>query len=318
MKKIFALLLFCGTAFTSVAAAEDRVRISYASRSISAISLFIANDKGFFKEEGLEPQLILTRGTTAVAAAMTGDIEAIHIMGSAIRGIIQGLPLKVLAVNQKMPLFWLVTRPELKSFADLKGKTMAVTTVGGSQQLAGFYMLRKGGIDPTKEITSIVSGDVPAQLQAQISGPVHITVLSPPTVFVARDRYKLNLLASTSDEYINFISGVIVSEKALHEKSALIKRTLRALAKANRFFHSNETASAEILAKYLNVSQAIAVDTYRFSRPAYTRNGIPSDKELEEHLKSDAQFLQLKTPVKSSAVFDFSLQREVNNELGIK
>ncbi|HEX9142856.1 MAG TPA: ABC transporter substrate-binding protein [Candidatus Binatia bacterium] len=318
MKTIFIVLSFCGIAFTSVAAAEDRVRISYASRSISAISLFIANDKGFFKEEGLEPQLILTRGTTAVAAAMTGDIEAIHIMGSAIRGIIQGLPLKVLAVNQKMPLFWLVTRPELKSFADLKGKTMAVTTVGGSQQLAGFYMLRKGGIDPTKEITSIVSGDVPAQLQAQISGPVHITVLSPPTVFVARDRYKLNLLASTSDEYINFISGVIVSEKALHEKPAVIKRTLRALAKANRFFHSNETASAEILAKYLNVSQAIAVDTYRFSRPAYTRNGIPSDKELEEHLKSDAQFLQLKTPVKSSAVFDFSLQREVNNELGVK
>jgi NitT/TauT family transport system substrate-binding protein len=239
-------------------------------------------------------------------------------MGTAIRGIIQGLPLKVLAVNQKMPLFWLVTRPELKSFADLKGKTMAVTTFGGSQQLAGFHMLRKGGIDPTKEITSIVSGDVPAQLQAQISGPVHITVLSPPTVFVARDRYKLNLLASTSDEYINFISGLIVSEKALHEKPAVIKRTLRALAKANRFFYSNETASAEILAKYLNVSQSIALETYRFSRPAFTRNSIPTDREVEEHLKSDAQFLQLKTPVKSSAVFDFALQREVNNDLGVK
>lgn len=318
MNKIFALLLFCGIAFTSVAVADDRVRISYASRSISAILLFIANDKGFFKEEGLEPQLILTRGTTAIAAAVAGDIEAIHIMGSAIRGIIQGLPLKVLAVNQKMPLFWLVTRPELKSFADLKGKTMAVTTFGGSQQLAGFHMLRKGGIDPTKEITNIVSGDVPAQLQAQISGPVQITVLSPPTAFVARDRYKLNLLASTGDDYINFISGLIVSEKTLREKPAVIKRTLRALTKANRFFHSNETASAEILAKYLNVSQPIALETYRYSLPSYTRNGIPTDKEVEEHLKSDTQFLQLKTSVKSSAVFDFSLQREVNNELGVK
>lgn len=318
MNKIFALLLFCGIAFTSVAAADDRVRISYASRSISAILLFIANDKGLFKEEALEPQIILTRGTTAIAAAVAGDIEAIHIMGSAIRGIIQGLPLKVLAVNQKMPLFWLVTRPELKSFADLKGKTMAVTTFGGSQQLAGFHMLRKGGIDPTKEITSIVSGDVPAQLQAQISGPVQITVVSPPTAFVARDRYKLNLLASTGDDYINFISGLIVSEKTLREKPAVIKRTLRALTKANRFFHSNETASAEILAKYLNVSQPIALETYRYSLPSYTRNGIPTDKEVEEHLKSDTQFLQLKTPVKSSAVFDFSLQREVNNELGVK
>ena len=112
MKKIFfVLLLSCGLARSAYAA--DRVRITYASRSISSTMIFIANDRGFFKEENLEPQLILTRGTTAIAAAVT-DVEAIHIMGTAIRGIIQGLPLKVLAVNQKLPLFWLVTRPELK------------------------------------------------------------------------------------------------------------------------------------------------------------------------------------------------------------
>jgi NitT/TauT family transport system substrate-binding protein len=310
-----ALLLLC---YAVQAQADDRVRISYASRSISSILAFIAVDKGFFKEEALEPQLILTRGTTAIAASVAGDVEAIHIMGTAIRGIIQGLPLKVLAVYNQRPLFWLTTRPELKNFADLKGKTMAVTTIGGSQQLAGFHMLRKGGIDPNKDITTIVSGDVPAQLQAQLSGPVHITVLSPPTVFIARDRHKLNLLASTSEEYINFISGIIVSERTLREKAGLIKRTLRALAKANRFFFSSETESAEILAKYLNVSQAVALDTYRSSRSAFTRTGIPSEKEVEENLKSDMQFLNLKTPVKSSAVFDFAMQREVNGELGIK
>jgi NitT/TauT family transport system substrate-binding protein len=310
-----ALLLSCGAV---PAQADDRVRITYASRSITSIVAFIAVDKGFFKEEALEPQLILTRGTTAIAAAVAGDVEAIHIMGSAIRGIIQGLPMKVLAVYNQRPLFWLVTRPELKTFGDLRGKTLAVTTIGGSQQLAGFYMLRKGGIDPAMEITTLVSGDVPSQLQAQIAGPVHITVLSPPTVFVARDRYKLNLLASTSDEYINFISGIIVSEKTLRERAGLVKRTLRAMAKANRFFFANENASAEILAKYLNVSQAVALETYRFSRPAFTRNAIPTEKEVEEHLNSDMQFLHLKTPVKSSAVFDFSMQREINGELGIK
>ena len=121
-----------------------------------------------------------------------------------------------------------------------------------------------------------------------------------------------------TDEYVNFISGLIVAEKALREKSAVVKRALRALAKANRFFHANETASAEILAKQLNISQQIAIETYRYSLPAYTRNGIPTEKEVEEHLKADAQFLKLKEPVKSSAVFDFSVQREVNGELGIK
>jgi NitT/TauT family transport system substrate-binding protein len=318
LKKLFFGLLLAWLAATSVATADDRIRIAYASRSISSILPFIANDKGFFKEEALEPQLILTRGTTSMAAAVSGDIEGIHIMGTAIRGIIQGLPLKVLTVNQKVPLFWLVTRPELKSFSDLRGKTMAITTFGGSQQFAGNHMLRKGGIDPAKDIITIVSGDVPAQLQAQISGPVHITVLSPPTVFVARDRHKLNLLASMADEYVNFISGLIVSERTLHDKPGVIKRALRALAKANRFFHANETATAEILAKYLNVSQQIAIETHRYSLSAYTRNGIPTDKEVDENLKADAQFLKLKEPVKSGAVFDFALQREVNNELGVK
>jgi NitT/TauT family transport system substrate-binding protein len=318
MKKIFFALLCLSCSLARSANADDPVRITYASRSISAIMIFIANDRGFFKEENLQPQLILTRGTTAIAAAVAGEVEAIHIMGTAIRGIIQGLPMKVLAVNQKLPLFWLVARSELKSFSDLKGKTMAVTTIGGSQQLAGFHMLRKGGIDPTKEITSIVSGDVPAQLQAQVSGPVHITVLSPPTVFLARDRYKLNLLASIGDDYVNFISGLIASDKAMREKPALIKRTLRALTKANRYFQTNENGSAEILGKYLNVSQQIALETYRFSRSAFTRSSIPTEKEVEENLKADAQFLQLKTPVKSSAVFDFALQREVNIELGVK
>jgi hypothetical protein len=66
------------------------------------------------------------------------------------------------------------------------------------------------------------------------------------------------------------------------------------------------------------VSQTVALDTYRSSRPAFTRSAIPTDKELQEHLQSDMQFLQLKTPIKSSAVFDFALQREVNAELAIK
>jgi len=60
------------------------------------------------------------------------------------------------------------------------------------------------------------------------------------------------------------------------------------------------------------------LETYRFSRPAFTRNGIATEKEVDDNLKADAQFLRLKEPVKSSAVFDFSLQREVNGELDIK
>jgi ABC-type nitrate/sulfonate/bicarbonate transport system substrate-binding protein len=124
-----------------------------------------------------------------------------------------------------------------------------------------------------------VSGDVPAQLQAQVSGPVHITVLSPPTVFVARDRYKLNLLAAIGDDYVNFISGLIVSDKTLQQKPAIVKRALRALAKANRYIHTNENASAEILAKHLNVSQQIALEPTASAVPPLRGTALPRRKK---------------------------------------
>lgn len=77
MRKVMLLLLFIFSSLPiHVHAADDRVRITYASRSISAIFAFIANDRGFFKEEKLEPQLILTRSTTAIAAAVAGDGES--------------------------------------------------------------------------------------------------------------------------------------------------------------------------------------------------------------------------------------------------
>jgi hypothetical protein len=68
----------------------------------------------------------------------------------------------------------------------------------------------------------------------------------------------------------------------------------------------------------LNVDLATALETYRISLPAFTTNGIPTDDEIREYLKLDAQLIGLPAPVPAEKIFDFSLQREVNKELGIK
>ena len=296
----------------------EPVRITYASRTIESVLLFVAQEKSFFREEGLEVQPVLTAGTTAIAAAVNGDVEGIHIMGSAIRAIQRGLALKVVAVNLKRPLFWLVTRPEVENFGALKKKVMGVVTFGGTQQLAGYYMLRKGGLDPEKEITTTIVGDIPTQLQALAAGSIQIGVFSPPTVIVARDKYKMRLLATTSDQYYALQAGLTVSEKMLREKRSLVKRMLRAMTKANRFFLENEKESADVIAKVYKVDSPTAIGTYRLTRPAFSRDGTATENEMEEHLKVDAQTLGLKEPTAASRVFDFSLQREVNGELGVR
>jgi NitT/TauT family transport system substrate-binding protein len=309
---IVSLLPTLGIAQTPL----QRVVVTYSSRSIASIDLFVAQERGFFREEGLDPQLVQVRATAAIAALVSGEVQALGSVGSVIRAIPRGAPVKVMAISLRRPVFWLVTRPELKSFADLKGKVMGTTTLGGSQHTAGIRMLRRAGLNPDKDLTVVLGGDVPTQLQALVNGSIQVGILSPPIVIVARDKYKMNILASAIDEFSSLQNGLAVLEKNV--KDPLVKRMLRARAKANRYFQQNEKGTAEVLAKYLNVNLSTALETYRISRAAFTNNGIPTDAEIDEHLKLDAQILGLPAPIAPSKVFDFSVQREVNQELGVK
>jgi NitT/TauT family transport system substrate-binding protein len=297
----------------------QKVAVAYSSRSIASIDLYIAQERGFFREEGLEVQLVLIRATSAVAAAMAGDVHAIGSIGTVIRAIERSdVPLKVLAVNLKRPLFWLVTRPEFKSIKDLKGKIFGTTTFGGAQHMATARLLRKGGLDPDKDITVIVAGDVPTQLQSLVSGVIQIAALSPPTIILARDKFKMRILASAMEEFPSLQNGIAVPDKLLRERPDLARRILRARSKATRYFWDNERGSSEILAKYLKVELPVALESYRLARPAFTTDGVPTEEEINEFLKMDAEILGLPKPVPASKIFDFSLQQEINQELGTK
>jgi ABC-type nitrate/sulfonate/bicarbonate transport system substrate-binding protein len=93
---------------------------------------------------------------------------------------------------------------------------------------------------------------------------------------------------------------------------------LRAKARAARYFDQNESEMSQLLAKMWNTDVPTALESYRMSKPAFTVTGIPSDDEIREYLALDAQVLKLPEPLPAAKVFDFTLLREVNKELGIK
>ena len=293
--------------------------IGYPASSIASIQLFIAQEKGFFRDEGLDAQLNQVRADAAIAAVLTGELFAYDSVGTSVRAFQKNAPIKILAVNLQSPLFWLVTRPELKSLSELKGKVMGTTSFGGVQHLAGLRMLRRGGLNPEEDITVILSGDPATQLQAIVNGAIQIAVLSPPSVILARDKFKLNVLANALDEFPSFFqSGLAVADKSVSSQKDLVKRILRARAKANRFFFEMESGASEVIAKFLKVDLPVARESYRISRNAFTSNGIVSQRQIEEFLKMDAEIAKIPDPLRAIPAFDFSLQHEVNNELGIK
>lgn len=314
---VFVLGLMLLAENIAVAQPLQRVVIAYPSRSIGSIHSFIAQDKGFFREEGLEAQLVQVRGTVAVAATVSGDANALEAMGTAMGAIQRGAPLRILTVNLYKPLFWLVTRPQLKTVQDLSEKIMGTTTFGGVQHLTGLRILRKLGVNPDT-VAVIQVGDVPTQLQALVTGSIDIALLSPPTVIRARDQYKMNLLASALKDFVGFQNGLAILEANLLKDRALFKKMLRARSRANRYFWENEKGTGEVLAKYVRVDLAIALESYRLSREAFTSNGIPAEREINEVLKTDAEMLKISEALPNFRIFDFALQREVNKELGVK
>jgi NitT/TauT family transport system substrate-binding protein len=322
--KIPALLFTLFLCFLSLPDAQgqssfEKVVVAYPSRSVASIDLYIAQEHGFFRQEGLAADVVQVRGNIAVTALLSGEAHAINNVGTLTRAMERSdLPAKVLAQSLKKNLFWLVTKPEIKSLSELKGKSFGTTTFGGSQHLAANRLLQKAGLDPDKDITVVVGGDVPTQLQSLLAGVIHLAALSPPTVILARDRFKLRIHGSTLDDLPNLQNGLAVSEKLLREKRDLVKRILRARARGARYFFENERGAAQVLAKYLNVDLPVALESYRLARPAFTSNGIPTDREVEEFLRADAELLKLREPVPASKIYDFSLQREINQELGIK
>jgi NitT/TauT family transport system substrate-binding protein len=314
---IFLLLIIAAVARGQ--SSVDKIVITYPSRSIASVDLYIAQERGFFRQENIAADVVQVRGNIGVTALLSGDAHAVNNVGTVIRAMERSdLPVKVITQSLKKNLFWLVTKPEVKSLSELKGKIFGTTTFGGAQHLAAARLLQKAGLNPDKDITVVIGGDVPAQLQSLVSGTIQLAALSPPTVILARDKFKLKIHGSTLEDLPNLQNGLAFTEKMLREKRELVRRILRARSRAHRYFWENERGSAEVLANYLKVELPVALESYRLARPAFTTNGLATDKEVEDFLRADAEVLKLKEPVPAARIFDFSLQKDVNQELGIK
>jgi NitT/TauT family transport system substrate-binding protein len=313
---IFALLLVPRAVGAQVA--PQKLSISMSSTGMPSIELFIAREKGFFREEGFEPQLIRMSANAAIAAGVAGELDALGSVGSAVRAIMRGVPLKILSVDLRRPIFWLVSGSEFRTAKDLKGKHLGIVTINGSQHSAARRMLAIHGIDSDKELTFVQVGDESAQLQALVSNSIQVAALTPPYVFLGRDKFKMNVLESSIDKFSSIQQGIGVQVKTFQDNPDWLRRLLRVKAKAARFFHENEKETAEILARTWKSDLATATEWYRRCKPAFTPTGIPTDDEIKEFLAEEAQALKLSEPVPASKVFDFTLQRAVNRELGIK
>jgi NitT/TauT family transport system substrate-binding protein len=290
-----------------VNAQTQKIRIAYSSRSNTITPFYIAASKGFFREEGLDVELIQVSPRLGALAVMNGDVSFTTSFTSTFRGILQGLPLKLILVALKKGIYFLVVRPEIKDVQDLKGKKLGVATIRGTDQLVAEELLRSKGFNPAL-LQQIVIGETPLRAQALVAGVVQVVSLSPPHDLVLQQMgYKV--LAGPPEVGLP-ASGLFTSDRLLKENPQAVKRTLRALIKANRFIAENRQETIAVMLKSLPQPQEVASRSYDLELKALAKDGQMTDSEMESLIE---RLGEKKRPL--DEVRDFSPVRQALKEL---
>lgn len=306
---VFVWLLAIITAMQAAADAQtQKIRVSLSSRSNTNTTYYVAQAKGIFKDEGLEVEFIQVNPRLGALAVLNGDVTFTTSFVSTFRGIVQGLPMKTVFILLKKGIYVLMVRPEIiKDVQDLKGKKLGVTAVNGGDHIIGRELLRMRGVDPSL-VQAIAVGEPSLRAQAVLTNVVQAVSVSPPHDLMLQ---QMGLKAISGPPEIGVpSSGLFASDRMIKENPQILKRTIRAMLKANRFIEEHREETIRIMAHSVPQPLEGAARSYDVELKALAKDGQMTDAEMEFQLE---RLAEKKRPL--DEIRDFSFARQALKEL---
>jgi len=313
---IYVLLLSASIAPPTHAAEKIRISVSGGYNMIF-LSAGVAHYKGFFKDEGLDGEIVVMGAAPSIAALSNGDIDGTMLTGTVIRAAIRGLPVRLVAGLMTSSPHVLLARPEIKTIKDLSGKKVGLAGFGDATHVLARIILARNGIDPEKEIQFVPLGTDSARFAALQQKLADAVVTSPPLDFEGK-KLGYNILARAY-EYVNYpLSGVGVNIKSIEQNRDQVKRMIRALIKASRFIRDNREEAVKVLMAWAKAKPEHAYASYDATVKVISHDGgIPADglNLLIDQAKKDGKVTR---DIPLSEIADFTILREVQKELGLR
>lgn len=298
--------------------ASEKIRISVSGGyNMIFLSAGVAQHKGFFKDEGLDADIVVMGAAPSIAALTNGDIDFTLLTGTVIRAAIRGLPVRLVGGLMTSSPHVLLARPEIKSVKELSGRKIGLGSFGDATQVLARVILARNGVDPDKEVQFVPLGSDSgrfAGLQQKLADAV---VTSPPWDFEGT-KAGYNVVARAY-EYLNYpLSGIGVNVKSIQQNREQVKRTTRALIKASRFIRDNREEAVKTLIAWSKTRPEHAYAAYDSTVKVISHDGgIPEDglKLLIEQAQRDAKITR---EIALNEVADFAILREIQKELGLR
>jgi len=297
-------------------ARAEVLKIAIPSTTQAVLAFTIARDKGYYRAEGLDVELILVSAPIASRALLSGDVAVATVGGAGLPPVLRGSPFKFLFTTYNRAMFWLFAKPEIRDVRGLKGKRIGVSGIGSGPDSLLREILRQNGLDANRDVAVLSLGVMPTIFTGLQAGTVDAAMLSPPVTFKAEEAGFRELVSFPKQDLVELQGSVLVRDASLQSDRAQMERFLRGTYKGFLHIKENRAGTIPFLARYLQLNPELATNAYdQVVRPAMTQDGTLSSEMQAKAVEHVLKRLDLKEAPPLAKIFDFSLTRKVISEL---
>ncbi|MGH7767096.1 MAG: ABC transporter substrate-binding protein [Candidatus Binatia bacterium] len=302
------------------AQALKRVRMGSSSTNVSFLAIYTAQHRGFFRDEGLDLEIIFMPANLASTAVLNGDLDYNGAVTGTIGAAVHGQPMKVLLFTVSKPLLFLISKKEIKDPKQLKGKKVAGSSPGGSATLIAEKVLRHYGLEPGRDVSLLPMGGSAASRFAVLeSNVVDASFLSVPENIIALEKgYNELIFAGDVVEFPQ--NGFGTSEKRIRENPDEVYRMVRATLRGLQFVwdKGNQEAVTNILMKQWKVGdRRMAGEMARQVDRVLTKDASVKPESVQVLVDLARASAKVSRPVSAAQVIDYSFVEKARKELGL-
>ncbi|MEO6163686.1 MAG: ABC transporter substrate-binding protein [Candidatus Binatia bacterium] len=320
---LFVCFVFLSACLIVATARAEKIRTSVPGLNLNYLSVLAAEDRKFFRDEGLENETIAIGGPAGIAALVSGDVDFSGAGGSGLRAAVRGAPLKAIFYQTEKPTWYLVVNPSIAQGSDLKGKKIGVALIGDSEDRFITLFAERAGVS-ARDLTKISLGtSIGDKILGIKSGAVAAVVLDPAGT-VAAEREGMRKLAFIGDMFALPFQGYVVSNQKLADNPAQVKRWIRAMTRSLMFIRERPEEAADIALRRLrirNLTKPMLTEAIRSYVRAFPQGvpGVPSPEGVKNILEHELRIpLKLDKPLAAENFFELRWAEEVRREIEAK
>lgn len=312
-----ALSMVEHAAAAEVPKALTKVRMGLAARSTTSMPFFVAKERGFFREEGLDVELIVMQAIQTIQATLGNSTQFASATGSAVSSAVQGADIRVIFAVTDRPSFDLIAQPNITNVQQLRGKKIGTGGVGSLAEILARRILTANNVRP-EEVSILATGPSHLTYLSLKAKVIDAAPLQMPLTFTAQDE-GFRKLAAAGEFYQAVQGGLATTRMMLAEQPELVTKVVRAMLRATRLIKSDKKYAIDFLkGPWVDLGKnadQIAARVYDAAGPDFLENGLVSE-EIQRQMIADASVrVKPKQPVLPDHVFDFRIVRKVSEAL---